>query len=88
MRFCYPVPELVEGSNLHLLTVAHASGSDLIILLLISVSLLLSFSVFFRVHPWLILLLISVSLFLSFSVFFRVIPWLKPTDPWNAVHGL
>ena len=65
MRFCYPVPELVEGSNLHLLTVGHASGSDLIILLLI-----------------------SVSLFLSFSVFFRVRPWLKPTDPWNAVHGL
>ena len=59
MRFCYPVPELVEGSNLHLLTVVHASGSDLIILLLISVSLFLSFSVFFRVIPWLILLLYS-----------------------------
>ena len=46
MRFCYPVPELVEGSNLHLLTVAHASGSDLIILLLISVSPLLLFPCF------------------------------------------
>ena len=34
----------------------------------ISVSLLLSSSVFFRVHPWQILL--------SSSVFFRVIPWL------------
>ena len=105
-RFRYPVPELVEGSNLHRAlvilantgihawfsfrvfpcpSVANASAfafSHIILCLMLllppfSVSLPLSYSVFFRVIPWQMLLLPPFSVAnASSSAFFRVNPWL------------
>jgi hypothetical protein len=84
-----PVPELVEGalSKQYIYTVAHASGSEssvlfpCLMLLLISVSLLLSFpcifrvfSVKFRVRPWLIFCFCLVLLPCLCFCLFRVIP--------------
>ena len=80
-RFRYPVPELVEGSNLHraLVILANTGIHAWFSFRVFPCPSVANASAFAFSHIILCLMLLlppfSVSLPLSYSVFFRVIPW-------------